>query len=191
MQTKHFSIHINAPRNVVWHALWNDTFYREWTAIFHEGSHYVGELIEGGEILFVDPEGSGLYSNIESMDEPVSIVFRHQGELKNREKQPPGSWANSKEAYTLTEEDGGTLLSTELESVEEMVEFFAETFPKALALIKEIAESERGRTVTIETTVNASIEAVWKAWNTPEDIVQWNNAMEQCKRRLAHHQIRS
>jgi uncharacterized protein YndB with AHSA1/START domain len=30
--------------------------------------------------------------------------------------------------------------------------------------------------ITVETLVNASIEKVWQAWNTPEDIMQWNAA---------------
>ncbi|MFZ1387476.1 MAG: SRPBCC family protein [Thiolinea sp.] len=30
--------------------------------------------------------------------------------------------------------------------------------------------------ITVETTIPAPIEAVWKAWTTPADIVQWNAA---------------
>jgi uncharacterized protein YndB with AHSA1/START domain len=30
--------------------------------------------------------------------------------------------------------------------------------------------------ITIETTIAAPIDAVWLAWTTPEDIVQWNTA---------------
>jgi len=30
--------------------------------------------------------------------------------------------------------------------------------------------------ITIETTIAAPIEAVWQAWTTPADIVQWNAA---------------
>ncbi len=32
--------------------------------------------------------------------------------------------------------------------------------------------------ITVETTVNAPIEKVWKSWNTPADIMQWNNASD-------------
>lgn len=28
--------------------------------------------------------------------------------------------------------------------------------------------------ITVEATANAPVEKVWKAWNTPEDIIQWN-----------------
>jgi uncharacterized protein YndB with AHSA1/START domain len=32
--------------------------------------------------------------------------------------------------------------------------------------------------ITVETTVAAPIEVVWKAWTTPEDITQWNAASD-------------
>ncbi|MEO7994355.1 MAG: SRPBCC family protein [bacterium] len=32
--------------------------------------------------------------------------------------------------------------------------------------------------ITVETTVAAPIEKVWKAWTTPEDITQWNAASD-------------
>jgi uncharacterized protein YndB with AHSA1/START domain len=32
--------------------------------------------------------------------------------------------------------------------------------------------------ITVETTVNAPVEKVWKSWNTPADIMQWNNASD-------------
>lgn len=32
--------------------------------------------------------------------------------------------------------------------------------------------------ITVETTVNAAIEQVWRAYTTPEDICQWNAASD-------------
>lgn len=32
--------------------------------------------------------------------------------------------------------------------------------------------------ITVETTVPAPIDAVWRAWTTPEDIKQWNAASD-------------
>jgi uncharacterized protein YndB with AHSA1/START domain len=32
--------------------------------------------------------------------------------------------------------------------------------------------------ITIETTVDAPVEEVWRAWTTPEDIEQWNAASD-------------
>lgn len=33
--------------------------------------------------------------------------------------------------------------------------------------------------ISIETTVNAPIQRVWSAWVTPEDIVNWNFALDE------------
>ena len=35
---------------------------------------------------------------------------------------------------------------------------------------------EQVKRITINATVNAPIEKVWKAWNTPANIMQWNTA---------------
>ncbi|MEN9866942.1 MAG: hypothetical protein RL748_2532 [Pseudomonadota bacterium] len=32
--------------------------------------------------------------------------------------------------------------------------------------------------ITVETTIKAPIEAVWRAWTTPDDITQWNAASD-------------
>ena len=32
--------------------------------------------------------------------------------------------------------------------------------------------------LTVQTTVNAPIETVWQAYNSPDDIIQWNTASE-------------
>ena len=32
--------------------------------------------------------------------------------------------------------------------------------------------------ITVETTVAAPVEEVWRAWTTPADIVQWNAASD-------------
>lgn len=38
---------------------------------------------------------------------------------------------------------------------------------------------ETGKTIiTVEATVNASVNRVWKLWTSPEDIIHWNNASD-------------
>jgi uncharacterized protein YndB with AHSA1/START domain len=34
------------------------------------------------------------------------------------------------------------------------------------------------KTITIQATIDAPVETVWKNWTTPEDIVKWNNASD-------------
>ena len=31
-------------------------------------------------------------------------------------------------------------------------------------------------TITVETIINSDINSVWKRWNTPEDVINWNAA---------------
>ncbi|HZV69582.1 MAG TPA: SRPBCC family protein [Saprospiraceae bacterium] len=32
--------------------------------------------------------------------------------------------------------------------------------------------------ITIKANINAPVETIWKAWTTPEDIMQWNSASD-------------
>lgn len=34
------------------------------------------------------------------------------------------------------------------------------------------------RSITVESTIHASVDTVWSAWNTPDDIKQWNAASD-------------
>jgi uncharacterized protein YndB with AHSA1/START domain len=39
-------------------------------------------------------------------------------------------------------------------------------------------ETKVASLITVQTTIKAPIDKVWKCWNTPEDIVKWNNASD-------------
>lgn len=45
-------------------------------------------------------------------------------------------------------------------------------------------------TITIEATVNASAEKVWKVWTSTEDITQWNNASPDWHTTRAENDLR-
>ena len=45
--------------------------------------------------------------------------------------------------------------------------------------------------ITIETTVNAPVEKVWKTWSTPADITRWNNASEDWHTTSAENDLRA
>lgn len=46
-------------------------------------------------------------------------------------------------------------------------------------------------TITIEATVNASVEKVWKTWNTPGDITQWGAASPDWHTTCAENDLRT
>lgn len=46
-------------------------------------------------------------------------------------------------------------------------------------------------TITIETTVNAPIEKVWKVWNAPEHITKWATASDEWHTPYAENDLRA
>lgn len=178
MEKKQFKTNINAARNIVWHVLWSDATYRQWTNAFTEGSHAVSDWNEGSEIQFLDGKGSGMYSVIDKKKEPEYMAFRHVGEIKDGKKEAPGAWSGSMETYTLNETDGKTDLIVEMDITEEFASYFEDTFPKALQKVKELAESDAMRSITVETDIKAPVEKVWKFWTEPVHITKWCSASD-------------
>ncbi len=142
MTTLNFSIKINATKQKVWDTLWNDTTYRQWTAVFSEGSHAVSDWNEGSKILFLDAKGNGMFSIIEKKIPNQQMTFKHLGELKNGVEENK-EWGDALEDYFLSENNGITELDVALamDTNEEFQKYFEETFPKALTLVKQISEN--------------------------------------------------
>ncbi len=139
MTTLKFTTKINAPKEKVWETLWNDTTYRKWTAAFMEGSYAESDWKEGSKILFLTPKGDGMFSIIEKKIPNQEMTFKHLGELKNGIEESK-NWEGAKESYHLEEKNGITELDVQLDSVGEFEQYFNDTFPKALNVLKQIAE---------------------------------------------------
>ena len=140
MKKLQFTIEINASKEKVWDALWNDQNYRNWTSVFHEGSHYKSDLHEGSEIFFLGPEKSGMYAKIEKLVPNEKMYFLHLGEYKDGEKQEGTFGEEAIEQYDLVEKGGKTELTVTMNVPEDYIPYFAETFPKALGKVKEMVE---------------------------------------------------
>lgn len=140
-----FSILIQAQPEKVWDTLWDDASYRNWTAIFSEGSHAVSDWKQGSTILFLSPEGEGMYSRIHTLESNRKMFFEHLGMAKDGQLQPETeetkAWKGAMEKYTLQEKGTATELIVSLDTLESHQEYFDDTFPKALARVKELAES--------------------------------------------------
>lgn len=140
MKKLEFTIEINATKEKVWDALWNEDHYRNWTSAFHEGSYYQSDLKEGSEILFLGPNGDGMYGIVEKAVPFEKMYFLHQGEVVKGEKQEGTFGEEAIERYDLVENNGIISLSMTLNAPEEYIGYFANTFPDALEKVKEIAE---------------------------------------------------
>jgi hypothetical protein len=139
MTTLKFTTKINAPKEKVWDILWNDSTYRKWTAAFMEGSYAESDWKEGSKILFLTPKGDGMFSIIEKKIPNEQMTFKHLGELRNGIEKPK-DWGDARESYQLKEKNGITELDVQLDSVGEFEQYFNDTFPKALNVLKQIAE---------------------------------------------------
>lgn len=174
MATLTFDISIAATAKKTWQVLWFDATYRQWTSAFMKGSYAVSDWQQGSKVQFLSPGGDGMYATIVESVPEQRMVFKHQGEVKNFEEQPPAEWGGGTEGYALNETDGTTTVTVTLEVAENYQDYFAKTFPKALALVKELAE--KPVSITVEASIAASAEKIWEYWTAPEHITQWNTA---------------
>jgi uncharacterized protein YndB with AHSA1/START domain len=144
MKTLKFSVHIAAPREIVWNTLWNEDSYRKWTSIFRDGTYAISDWKEGSKILFMTPSGEGINSVITRKIPNERMSFRHMGMIRDENGKFSTEEANevsgSLENYFLHEEEGITELKVEIDAPDESVKYFESTFPLALRKIKELAE---------------------------------------------------
>ncbi|CAN5490078.1 hypothetical protein BH11BAC1_BH11BAC1_25660 [soil metagenome] len=192
MKNVKFSTSINASAKKVWQVLWSDSTYRQWTGPFQEGSYAVSDWKEGSKIQFLSPKGDGLFSVIEESRPFERMVFKHLGEVKNFQEQPEtkesAEWIGSKEIYILKESNGITTLDVSLDSSNEFTEYFEKVFPKALEIVKQLAE--KPVILTIEAEVTAPIDKIWEHWTEPTHIVKWNNASDDWHTTLATNDLK-
>ncbi|HEX9600003.1 MAG TPA: SRPBCC domain-containing protein [Mariniflexile sp.] len=144
LQKINFKITIHAPKETVWSVLWGDTSYRKWTSVFSEGSHAVSNWQEGSKVLFLDGNGSGMFSKIYKNIPNTFMGFEHLGIVKDGVEQPldekTKAWAGAKEDYSLTEKNEVTHLEVSMDSDNEFENYFKNTFPKALEIVKQLSE---------------------------------------------------
>lgn len=146
MQTLLFSTQIAASPEQVWKSLWESENYQAWTSVFCEGSHYkTDSFTEGSRIHLLAPNGEGMYSILDKIIENQFLAFRHLGVMKDFEEVPPNdetqAWENAIESYELKAEHNGTGLYVRVDTLPEYVNHMNQTFPRALAKLKEMAES--------------------------------------------------
>lgn len=151
MQKVEFKKEINASAQKVYETmlgLKDKTTYQYWTAAFNPTSTYEGSWDKGSKILFVgtDENGKkgGMVSEIVEHKIANFVSIRHYGFLDGDNEITKGEevekWAGGHENYSFQENNGVTTVTVEMDALEEYLDFFNNTYPKALEKLKEISE---------------------------------------------------
>jgi uncharacterized protein YndB with AHSA1/START domain len=148
METLHFTITINATKEKVWNTMLGEQTYRQWTAVFMPGSHYVGDWSQGSKIHFLGPvENGGIGGMVSRIKENRPWEFmsiEHLGFIRDGTEDTSGEaaqkWAGALENYTFKEKRDATEVHIATDTSDEYREMFLETWPKALQKLKELAE---------------------------------------------------
>lgn len=145
MKEKQFSIEINASKEKVWAALWDDTSFRDWASIIDEGTYMEGIMKEGNEIQFLSSvNGYGVTSLIEKLIENELVLFRHSADTKESGQQErEKEWTGGAESYSLTENNGVTTLIVKTDIPQELEEIFNSRLPRALERVKALTEKKQ------------------------------------------------
>jgi uncharacterized protein YndB with AHSA1/START domain len=144
----HFETEIKAGKRKVYKTMLEEKTYREWTSVFNSTSHYKGSWQKNSRILFLgtDEKGyeAGMVSRIKENIENEFISIEHIGIIKNGREilcgQEVDKWKGALENYTLKTSNGKTIVSVDIDSGNDFISYFGETWPKALSRLKEICE---------------------------------------------------
>jgi len=151
MQKLQFKKEINASAQKVYETmlgLKDKATYEYWVATFNPTSTYEGSWDKGSKILFVgvDENGKkgGMISEIVEHKPANFVSIRHYGFLVGDTEVTTGEevekWAGGHENYTFQENNGITTVIVDMDTIDEYLDYFQNTYPKALEKLKEISE---------------------------------------------------
>lgn len=151
MEKIKFTQAINAPVRHVYETmlgLKNKSSYEYWTAAFNPTSTYEGNWEKGSKIQFIgeDENGNkgGMVARIKENIPSEFVSVQHYGILEGDQEITSGEqvekWAGGQENYYFKEENEITLVTVELDTIEEYQDYFKTQYPIALEKLKEISE---------------------------------------------------
>lgn len=103
-----------------------------------------GELVAGGEVEFISAEnGYGVTSLVEKIIPNELLLLRHSADTQDvGERERTKEWTGGTESYVLSEEQGATTLTVTFDVPPELEAYFRDNYPKALNVVKTLAESK-------------------------------------------------
>jgi uncharacterized protein YndB with AHSA1/START domain len=148
METLSYEKIIDAPKQKVWDALWNEKTYSQWTKFFNPASDSFmkTDWKVGGKTYFTNAEGEGMVSTIDSIEEPNQIIFKHLGMIdkdgnEDTESMEVKQWSGCFEKYILIDFDGKTKLHAEVQTEKDWQDHMNTGFTKGLEIVKDLAEN--------------------------------------------------
>lgn len=151
MKKLQFTKEINATAQKVYETmlgLKNKSTYEHWTAAFNPTSTYEGSWEKGSKIYFVglDENGKkgGMVSEIIENIPATFVSIKHYGFLDGNIEITTGEqvekWTGGHENYSYQENNGLTTVTINLDTIDEYLDYFNNTYPTALNNLKEISE---------------------------------------------------
>ena len=141
-----FKTRIDAPVDKVWDTMFSPDGYKQWTSPFGAGSYFEGSWSEGERILFLAPGGNGMVAEIAANQRHELISIKHIGQIMDGVEDTTSvdvrSWAPAYEKYRFASVPGGTEVTVEQDVIAGYEESMNDTWPKALAALKALCESD-------------------------------------------------
>lgn len=199
MKTLSNSIQINASAERVWQVLWNESTIKVWAAAYGPGMEFRGgDWQEGNQTTIADANGNGGYGIIEKVIPNQLMRIREKGWILNWKALSPDYsvtigdkelvWEAGIGEFRLEEQNESTKLSIEIELGDDWASILEDVFPKALQLIKNLAEGTVVLKVSTEVAVSA--KKAWELFNDPLHIVNWNTASPEWHTPSARNDMR-
>lgn len=151
MKKLQFRTIINAPAKKVYETmlgLKDKSTYEHWTSAFNPTSTFEGTWKKGSKIYFIgtDENGKkgGMVSEVAENKPAEFVSIRHYGFLDGDTEITSGEvvekWAGGLENYSYEENQGITTVKVDIDVMEEYLDYFNNTYPKAMEKLKAIAE---------------------------------------------------
>lgn len=147
METLSYEKIIDASKEKVWDILWGAETYSEWTRFFSPGSIMKTDWKVGGKTYFLNSEGEGMVSTIDSLEKPDQIIFKHLGMVDKEGTEDLHSkevieWSGCFEKYILIDFGDKTKLHVEVQVEKEWRDHLNTGFIKGLEVVKDLAETK-------------------------------------------------
>jgi hypothetical protein len=118
--------------------------YKQWASVFNPTSTYEGSWEKGAKMHFIGTDENGKKGGMVS-EIADNIPFRfvsihHYGVLDGENEITEGpvveKWAGGLENYSFHENNGVTTVTVEIDVIDDYLDFFNTTWPKALEKLK-------------------------------------------------------